>query len=137
MVDWALNVKNLSVFSTRVTLVWQCVLVTGETKYRENLHLMIDDYDILVLTPKILENHLHPDKIPSLSVFSLFIFDECHHTRKGEPYNSVMKNYLQLKKKGEKNLPQVYIDDYLESATLFNAKHFIYSLWEIRAILPG
>ena len=101
--------------------MWQCVLVTGETENHENLHLMIDDYDILVLTPKILENHLHPDKIPSLSAFSLIIFDECHHTRKGEPYNSVMKNYLRFKKNGEKNLPQVYIFDHYESATLLNA----------------
>ena len=79
----------------------------GETEDRENLHLMLEDYDILVMTPKILENHLTPDKIPSLSAFSLIIFDECHHTRKGEPYNSVMKKYLQSKKDGERNLPQV------------------------------
>ena len=92
-------------------LLWQCRLVTGETQDHENLHLMVDDYDILVLTPKILENHLSPDKIPSLSVFSLIIFDECHHTRKGEPYNSVMKNYLQFKKNGEEGLPQVGVFD--------------------------
>ena len=95
--------------------VWQCVLVTGETQDHENLHLMMEDYDILVLTPKILENHLRPDKIPSLSAFSLLIFDECHHTRKGEPYNSVMKNYLQCKKKGEKDLPQVCVFNSCES----------------------
>nr|KAG5696754.1 hypothetical protein BaRGS_013563 [Batillaria attramentaria] len=63
-------------------------------------------YKILVLTPKILENHLTPDKIPSLEAFSLIIFDECHHTRKGEPYNSVMKSYLKSKKKGQR-MPQI------------------------------
>nr|KAG5696958.1 hypothetical protein BaRGS_015922 [Batillaria attramentaria] len=81
------------------------VMVTGEDMNSGNLHMLVPDYDVLVLTPKILENHLTWDKIPSLDVFSLIIFDECHHTRKGEPYNSVMKNYLKSKKAGER-LPQ-------------------------------
>ena len=71
------------------------------------VHQRLDKNDILVLTPKILENHLRPDKIPSLSAFSLLIFDECHHTRKGEPYNSVMKHYLKSKEQRELGLPQV------------------------------
>ena len=85
----------------------QCELVTGESENSMTVHQIMDKYDILVLTPKILENHLRPDKIPSLSAFSLIIFDECHHTRKGEPYNSVMKHYLKSKQQGESHLPQV------------------------------
>ncbi|XP_076464782.1 ATP-dependent RNA helicase DHX58-like [Babylonia areolata] len=86
---------------------FKCGIVHGETADREVLHLMLDDFDILVMTPKILENHLAQKKILSLSVFSLIIFDECHHTRKDEPYNAVMKHYLQFKKDGERDLPQI------------------------------
>lgn len=112
---------------------FQCVMVTGEHMHSGNLHILVPDYDVLVLTPKILENHLHPDKIPSLDVFSLIIFDECHHTRKGEPYNSVMKNYLKSKKSGE-NLPQVWALAYIRACahhkhTLsqnFYCRYFVY-----------
>ncbi|KAL8578668.1 hypothetical protein ACOMHN_007126 [Nucella lapillus] len=85
----------------------RCGMYHGETADHDVLHLMLDDFDILVMTPKILENHLAHKKILSLSVFSLMIFDECHHTRKGEPYNSVMKHYLQFKKDGQQDLPQI------------------------------
>ncbi|XP_076464368.1 ATP-dependent RNA helicase DHX58-like isoform X2 [Babylonia areolata] len=86
---------------------YKCELVTGESENSMTVHHLLDKNDILLLTPKILENHLTPDKIPSLSAFSLIIFDECHHTRKGEPYNSVMKNYLKSKKQGQQGLPQI------------------------------
>lgn len=94
--------KNFNKFLSE----YPAVKVTGESEHSQNLHGLMDSYDILVLTPKILENHLTPDKIPSLSVFSLIIFDECHHTRKGEPYNSVMKSYLKSKM-GKTGLPQI------------------------------
>lgn len=74
-----------------------------------HLHNLLPSYDIVVMTPKVLENHLKPEKIESLAAFSLLIFDECHHTRKGEPYNSLMKSYLKSKKEEQKNLPQVTI----------------------------
>ncbi|KAK7110320.1 ATP-dependent RNA helicase DHX58-like [Littorina saxatilis] len=86
---------------------YNCELVTGESGNSMTVHQILDKNDILVLTPKILENHLRPDKIPSLSVFSLIIFDECHHTRKGEPYNSVMKHYIKSKDQHEPGLPQI------------------------------
>ncbi|KAL8578671.1 hypothetical protein ACOMHN_007129 [Nucella lapillus] len=86
---------------------YQCELVTGESENSMNVHLLLDKNHILVLTPKVLENHLTPSKIPTLSRFSLIVFDECHHTRKGEPYNSVMKHYLRSKKRGELGLPQI------------------------------
>ena len=94
------------VLNTHIFIV-QCELVTGESENSMTVHQQLEKNDIMVLTPKILENHLRPDKIPSLAAFTLIIFDECHHTRKGEPYNSVMKNYLQSKKEGEQGLPQV------------------------------
>ena len=38
--------------------------------------------------------------------FSLMVFDECHHTRKGHPYARLMEHYLEYKEK-QKRLPQV------------------------------
>ena len=75
------------------------------------MHMLLDEYDVIVMTPKILENHIlrgylhdHGD----LCAFSLVIFDECHHTREGEPYNTLMLSYLKKKQKGsETPLPQV------------------------------
>ncbi|XP_050398834.1 ATP-dependent RNA helicase DHX58 [Patella vulgata] len=81
--------------------------VTGESELSLQLHNILNHYDILVLTPQILDNHLRDGKIKSLSVFSLLILDECHHTRKGEPYNNLMKKYLKAKKLKEQNLPQI------------------------------
>lgn len=83
------------------------MLVTGDSDHSMQLHHLLPDYDILVLTPKVLENHLVPEKIPSLAAFSLLVFDECHHTRKGEPYNSLMKSYLKSKSNDPNGLPQV------------------------------
>lgn len=72
------------------------------------LPLLLPDRQIIVLTPQVLENHLKDGTIDSLTIFSLLVFDECHHTQKGEPYNSIMKRYLKLKYDGEKQLPQVF-----------------------------
>ena len=99
-------IKNFYVSCISDIFFFQCELVHGSTLDNMTVHHRLDKVDILALTPKILENHLSDDKIPSLSAFSLIVFDEAHHTRKGEPYMSIMKHYLLSKAKGE-NLPQV------------------------------
>ena len=73
------------------------------------LNLLLSKYDVIVMTPQILQNHLSKKYIPDLGVFSLIVFDECHHARKGEPYNTLMVSYLKTKKeKGlSVQLPQV------------------------------
>ncbi|KAK6185597.1 hypothetical protein SNE40_007797 [Patella caerulea] len=81
--------------------------VQGESDLSVQVNLILSHCDILVLTPQILYNHLRDGKIKSLSEFSLLILDECHNTRKGEPFNKLMKMYLKAKTSGEKNLPQI------------------------------
>ena len=86
--------------------------VTGDSEYSMNLHKLLDHYDVVVMTPRILENHVTGEDplIPGgLAAFSLLVFDECHHTRKGEAYNSLMLSYLHTKMKSSVDLPQVYI----------------------------
>ncbi|XP_067656527.1 ATP-dependent RNA helicase DHX58-like [Haliotis asinina] len=82
--------------------------LSGEDESSMYLHQLLDMYDIIVMTPQILENQLKDAKIKSLSVFSLIVLDECHHTRKGEPYNKLMIRYLKQKsKQRSKRLPQI------------------------------
>ncbi|KAL5016987.1 hypothetical protein ScPMuIL_006576 [Solemya velum] len=82
--------------------------LTGEDDRSLYLHKLLENYDIIVLTPQVLVNHLKEGTVHSLSLFSMLIFDECHHTQKGEPYNSIMKRYLKLKYNGQPTpLPQI------------------------------
>lgn len=90
--------------------------LTGDNKNCLHMDEVIPKYDVIVMTPRILENHLEKRKQDHLDIFSLLVFDECHHTRKGEPYNTLMYHYLKRKKqidsaqRGEQTvvtLPQV------------------------------
>lgn len=63
------------------------------------------------MTPQILVNHIERKHV-GFEDFTLFIFDECHHTVKGEQYNTIMRQYIQAKRKRHTEpvkLPQVYI----------------------------
>ncbi|KAH9492767.1 Antiviral innate immune response receptor RIG-I [Bulinus truncatus] len=82
--------------------------LTGDSEDSMHLHMIMPDNDVIVMTPRILENHFKRKCLPHLGVFSMLIFDECHHTRKGEPYNSLMYSYLKTKKNNpEIKLPQI------------------------------
>ncbi|BFY98465.1 hypothetical protein BsWGS_01505 [Bradybaena similaris] len=72
--------------------------LTGDSEDSMHLHFIIPDNDVIVMTPRILENHLKRKCLPHLGTFSMLVFDECHHTRKGEPYNTLMYSYLKTKK---------------------------------------
>ncbi|XP_033739900.1 interferon-induced helicase C domain-containing protein 1-like [Pecten maximus] len=52
-----------------------------------------------------LDNYLR-DYALSLDVFSMLVFDECHHTRRNEPYNQIMARYRKLYKEGGRS-PQI------------------------------
>ncbi|KAH9492757.1 hypothetical protein Btru_026248 [Bulinus truncatus] len=73
-----------------------------------SLHMILPDVDVIVMTPKILENHVKKGYV-SLNNFTLLVFDECHHTCRGDPYNNIMLEYLKIKHapKLMTQLPQV------------------------------
>ncbi|CAA7265310.1 unnamed protein product [Cyclocybe aegerita] len=50
---------------------------------------------IFVMTPKILHN-LITHSLWNINQISLMIFDECHHTRKQDPYNQIMREYFHV-----------------------------------------
>ncbi|XP_036891641.1 antiviral innate immune response receptor RIG-I [Sturnira hondurensis] len=82
--------------------------VSGLTFENISVEQIIEDSDIIILTPQILVNSLRNGTIPSLSVFTLMIFDECHNTNKRHPYNMIMFSYLDQKLGGSSDpLPQV------------------------------
>ncbi|KAK3594735.1 hypothetical protein CHS0354_014160 [Potamilus streckersoni] len=82
-------------------------LVTADLEESMKLHMFLPDYDIICFTPQILVNNLEKQTV-SLSDFSLMILDECHHTKKDEAYNRLMRKYLMAKIKNKvQNLPQI------------------------------
>ncbi|XP_002708086.1 antiviral innate immune response receptor RIG-I isoform X1 [Oryctolagus cuniculus] len=82
--------------------------IAGATVENVPVQQIVENNDIIVLTPQILVNNLKDGTIPSLSVFTLMIFDECHNTCKQHPYNKIMFYYLDQKLGGSSDpLPQV------------------------------
>lgn len=82
--------------------------ISGATADNVSVQHIIENNDIVILTPQILVNSLNNGAIPSLSVFTLMIFDECHNTSKHHPYNQIMFRYLDHKLGGSPDpLPQV------------------------------
>ncbi|XP_058421924.1 antiviral innate immune response receptor RIG-I isoform X1 [Diceros bicornis minor] len=82
--------------------------ISGATSENVSVEQIVENNDIIILTPQILVNSLKSGTIPSLSVFTLMIFDECHNTSKHHPYNMIMFNYLDQKLGGSSDLlPQV------------------------------
>ncbi|KAK2493431.1 hypothetical protein MC885_018001 [Smutsia gigantea] len=82
--------------------------ISGATSEKVPVEQIVENNDIIILTPQILVNSLKNGAIPSLSVFTLMIFDECHNTSKNHPYNMIMFNYLDQKfGRSSDPLPQV------------------------------
>lgn len=82
--------------------------ISGAMVESISVEQIVENNDIIILTPQILVNGLKNRTIPSLSVFTLMIFDECHNTNKRHPYNVIMFHYLDQKLGGSSDpLPQV------------------------------
>ncbi|KAI5942176.1 Antiviral innate immune response receptor RIG-I [Manis javanica] len=82
--------------------------ISGATSENVSVEQTVENNDIIILTPQILVNSLKDGTVPSLSVFTLMIFDECHNTSKNHPYNMIMFNYLDQKfGRSSDPLPQV------------------------------
>lgn len=111
--------------------------ISGATAEKVPVAETIENNDIIVLTPQILVNNLKNGTIPSLSVFTLMIFDECHNTSKHHPYNMIMFNYLD-QKLGESSdpLPQVPSQSgrLLRRPIIF-LNHIYLLLWHIKSVL--
>ncbi|NXI83099.1 DDX58 helicase, partial [Rhipidura dahli] len=82
--------------------------ICGETVANICVENVIQDSDIIVLTPQILVNSMDKGILSSLSIFTLMIFDECHNTTGNHPYNVLMTRYLDQKFGSSANqLPQI------------------------------
>ncbi|XP_070540432.1 antiviral innate immune response receptor RIG-I-like [Ptychodera flava] len=80
-----------------IPMNYRVIQLTGETTTIPMAEVVEEGYDVIVLTVQILENALRDNIISSLSVFTMLIFDECHHTQKLEPYNCIMARYRDMK----------------------------------------
>ncbi|XP_078354158.1 ATP-dependent RNA helicase DHX58-like isoform X2 [Oculina patagonica] len=70
--------------------------ISGANAQEKVLDEIIQENDVIVLTAQILVDALKSKRV-SISDFSLIIFDECHHTDKGHPYNDIMLRYLEMR----------------------------------------
>lgn len=75
---------------------------------------IVKENQIVILTPAIFVNLMrHPEihQRLKINVFTLIVFDECHHTVGNHNYNLLMQEYFAIRDEGEnpkeKFLPQV------------------------------
>ncbi|KAI1905223.1 hypothetical protein AGOR_G00013910 [Albula goreensis] len=69
----------------------------GENASQLGIQVGVENCDIIVMTPKLLEINLDEGNILRLSTFTLIFFDECHHTMKNHAYSAIMRMYMDIK----------------------------------------
>jgi len=72
---------------------YRCQSLSGDEVPNTSLRTVVELSDVVVMTPQILLNALDSGELASLSVFTLLMFDECHHTKGHYPYNDIMARY--------------------------------------------
>ncbi|GAB1607394.1 probable ATP-dependent RNA helicase DHX58 [Argonauta hians] len=83
-------------------------IISGDSEAQLNKSDLFTQGDIVVMTPQCLVEDLKTKRISGLSVISLLIIDECHHTYAKHPYNMVMEHYIEDKfEREDSKLPQV------------------------------
>ncbi|CAL1526586.1 unnamed protein product [Lymnaea stagnalis] len=105
-----LTLQQYKSLKTYLPREYQITYITGQSEESMRLKSVVKHNHVVVMTPMILQNNILR-KAFRLSKFTLVIFDECHHTRKDEPYNTLMFSYLKAKIRGSEevraNLPQI------------------------------
>ncbi|KAM9391862.1 ATP-dependent RNA helicase DHX58-like isoform 2-T3 [Pholidichthys leucotaenia] len=84
--------------------------VSGATDERHFFGLVVKKSNVIICTADILHNCMmskEEERHVELSDITLLIIDECHHTKKGTPYNKIMSVYVEKKLSGEQPLPQI------------------------------
>ncbi|KAF8162827.1 hypothetical protein B0H34DRAFT_693086 [Crassisporium funariophilum] len=64
-----------------------------------------ESYDVFVMTAQILVNFI-THSLWSIDKISLLIFDECHHARKNHPYNTILREYFQVRPSSQR--PKIF-----------------------------
>ncbi len=98
------------------------------------MQMQLPEFNVFVMTPQILVDALETEKAWLGDLFTMVIFDECHHTTKGHPYNAIMSHYLNRKLNAQKqnegiNLPQVGM------SLLHDQLSYIFSISSINLII--
>ncbi|XP_003226281.2 interferon-induced helicase C domain-containing protein 1 isoform X1 [Anolis carolinensis] len=86
---------------------YKVIGLSGMTQLKISFPKVVKDNHVIICTAQILENALQnaeqdEEEGVQLSVFSLIIIDECHHTQKEAVYNNIMRRYLKQKMQNEK-----------------------------------
>ncbi|XP_023931940.1 probable ATP-dependent RNA helicase DHX58 isoform X2 [Lingula anatina] len=87
--------QQLAVFKKNLT-GYRTYGLSGNVDTKVPLSELLPKNDVIVLTAQILLDELR-DNVLKVHDFSLMIFDECHHTKKGHPYNGIMAFYIDQK----------------------------------------
>ncbi|ESO82722.1 hypothetical protein LOTGIDRAFT_211354 [Lottia gigantea] len=84
-------------------------IMTGDTQSTDRVTLakLLPITDIIVMTAQIFVDAITEKEIEDVTLFSLIIFDECHHTKARHPYNQLMNRYIDLKLKKSGGTPRI------------------------------
>ncbi|XP_077020486.1 ATP-dependent RNA helicase DHX58 [Tamandua tetradactyla] len=89
---------------------WQMTTLSGDMGARADFGHVARNHDLIICTAELLQTALtssEEEEHVELNAFSLLVVDECHHTHKDTVYNIILSQYLGLKFRMARPLPQV------------------------------